>query len=347
MRFVVIGAGGVGSVLAGYLARAGESVIMVAREAHAREVTTHGLRVVEERGETWVVRPHAVATITECRLRPDDLVMCTAKSYDTEAIVRDLVIAQPGGPAAFICVQNGVRNEAVAAALLPHVYGAMARFGGRLLEPGSVYAPGTHHLIFGRYVSGLDDLIEEVARCCAASGIQIGTTPEIMRHKWSKLVTNCANAIYAVTNTQTDQAWGDCTLAALVNRVWAEAEEVLSRAGIAHEPVPPISLSHPPVARRRGPGVIEFYGSTWDDLALRKGRTEVDWFNGEIVRLAQVHGVDAPLNRLLLNACTDMALSGEAPGRHTVAELVAMAGKASPAPTGVGAAIDESTGIAC
>lgn len=326
-RFVIIGAGGVGSVLAGFLARAGEPVAMITRPRHAAAVRERGLRVEGEDGAVWTVRLRAEENVAGCGLGADDLVICTAKSYDTQDIVRTVVDAVPEGPAAFVCVQNGVRNETVAAATLPRVYGAMARFRGRLLEPGRVYAPGTHHLLFGRYPEGTDQLAEEIARRCAAAGIGAATTPDVMPLKWSKLVANCGNAIYAIANVQVDQVWGDADLGRLMNLVWAEAEAVLQAAGIAHEPVPPV----PPPGKgpRRSPGAIEFYGSTWDDLSLRKGRTEVDWFNGEVVRLGRAVGVPTPLNEFLLRTCEEMAARREAPGRCSVADMLALAEEAA------------------
>ena len=45
MRVVVLGAGGVGSVVAGYLARSGHEVVMLAREGHVRAVRKSGLHI--------------------------------------------------------------------------------------------------------------------------------------------------------------------------------------------------------------------------------------------------------------------------------------------------------------
>jgi 2-dehydropantoate 2-reductase len=326
MRFLVIGAGGVGSVLAGYLARAGEPVMVVARPAHARAIAERGLDMVRDDGSIWHAAPGAASTIAEAAPRDDDVVFCTAKSYDTDEIVGQLA-ALGARPAAYVCVQNGISNEEVAARALPHVYGAMTRFKGRWLEPGRVYAPGTHSLTFGRYPHGVDDTARMVAGRCAAAGIRAAAVEDIMRPKWSKLVSNTANAIYAIANVQIDEVWVNADLGTLVNAVWAEAEAVLTRAGVAYDPVPPVPAPGAQ-AKPPAPGAEEFYGSTWDDLALRKGRTEVDWFNGEIVRRAAACGMKAPLNRLLLEVCTDMTAKREAPGRHTVSELLAMARRA-------------------
>lgn len=309
-------------MFAGFLARAGVPVAIVTRRAHADAIATHGLQVVGEDGTAWIVALRAETTVAGVGLQPGDVVVCTAKSYDTGGIVQDVVTALPQGPAAFVCAQNGVRNEAVAAARLPRVYGAMARFRGRLVEPGRVYAPGTHHLTFGRYPQGVDDLALEIAGRCAKAGIGTATNADVMRLKWSKLVANCANAVYALANVQVDEVWGNPDLARLINRIWVEAETVLSAAGVAFEPVPPIPLPGAAASRRGRPGAIEFYGSTWDDMALRKGRTEVDWFNGEIVRLGRAAGLPTPLNAFLLHACTDMASRREAPGRYSVAQLL-------------------------
>jgi 2-dehydropantoate 2-reductase len=144
-----------------------------------------------------------------------------------------------------------------------------------------------------------------------------------MRQKWTKLVANCVNAVYAIANVQIERVWVDAALGAFINRVWDEAEAVMARAGVSFDPttrVPPPGSQPPPSS-----GAVEYYGSTWDDVALRKGRSEVEWFNGEIVRLAASCGTDAPLNRLLLDVCSDMAAKREAPGRYTVEQLVARA----------------------
>ena len=45
MRVVILGAGGVGSVIAGHLARIGRDVVMIARPGHAQAVQENGLQL--------------------------------------------------------------------------------------------------------------------------------------------------------------------------------------------------------------------------------------------------------------------------------------------------------------
>ena len=45
MRWCILGAGGLGSVLGGWLAAAGDDVVLVARPPHVEAIRRHGLRI--------------------------------------------------------------------------------------------------------------------------------------------------------------------------------------------------------------------------------------------------------------------------------------------------------------
>jgi 2-dehydropantoate 2-reductase len=64
--------------------------------------------------------------------------------------------------------------------------------------------------------------------------------------------------------------------------------------------------------------------STWQDLYLKRGRTEVEYFNGEIVRLGEEHGVATPLNSLMVRVVNRMASEKTQPGAYTAAQLRTM-----------------------
>ena len=69
--------------------------------------------------------------------------------------------------------------------------------------------------------------------------------------------------------------------------------------------------------------------STWQDLHLKRGRTEIEYFNGEIVRLGREHGVATPMNSLMVRVVDRMAREKMAPGAYTVAELRGMLDRGS------------------
>ncbi|HCZ47978.1 MAG TPA: ketopantoate reductase family protein, partial [Gammaproteobacteria bacterium] len=84
MRFVILGAGGLGSVIGGYLAKAGEDVTLICRQAHADAVNTQGLKISGVRGD-HLVRENlsAVTTPDEAEGEFDHLIILV-KGKDTE-----------------------------------------------------------------------------------------------------------------------------------------------------------------------------------------------------------------------------------------------------------------------
>ena len=84
MRLVVLGAGGLGSVIGGYLAEAGVDVTLICRPAHAEAVNANGLSIVGQRGEHLVkenIRACATADEAEGHF---DYMMLAVKSKDTD-----------------------------------------------------------------------------------------------------------------------------------------------------------------------------------------------------------------------------------------------------------------------
>ena len=55
MRVLILGAGGLGSVLGGYLANIGVDVTLVGRRAHTEAITRDGLRITGRRGDLVIM----------------------------------------------------------------------------------------------------------------------------------------------------------------------------------------------------------------------------------------------------------------------------------------------------
>jgi 2-dehydropantoate 2-reductase len=91
MKLAVLGPGGVGGLLAGALARAGEDVTVVAQEPTAATIAEHGLRVQSVTLGDFVARPRAVARLDE----PVDALLVATKSAGLQpALAR--IDAAPG-----------------------------------------------------------------------------------------------------------------------------------------------------------------------------------------------------------------------------------------------------------
>ncbi|MFC1862229.1 ketopantoate reductase family protein, partial [Chloroflexota bacterium] len=224
MRFVIYGAGAIGSVVGGYLALAGNDVILIGRPSHVNVINKYGLKFVTPT-KTHTLKLPTVTGPDQINFKQEDVVLLCVKSQNTDEAIRALRAATEDVP--IFCLQNGVRNEEIAARYFPRVYGARIRVGGIFLTNGEVVSEPipSRSLIIGRYPTGTDDLVEAVATNLRAAGFVVMVTPDIMPHKWGKLMRNLTNAVVAITNTMGD----DNRIAEAARQ---EAREILAQAGI-------------------------------------------------------------------------------------------------------------------
>jgi 2-dehydropantoate 2-reductase len=318
VRFVVVGAGAIGGVVGGLLARSGADVAFVARGEHGRRIARDGL-TVRTPAETFVVRTPVAERPEALEPHDDDVVLLAVKSQDTAAALDGLVAGgfAPRTPVA--CLQNGVANEPAAAARFESVYGVVVMAPTLHLEPGIVEAkagPVAAILDVGRYPEGVDDLARALAATFTHAGMVSEARPDIMRWKWTKLLLNLGNAIEVVCGPAARV--GD--LGRAVNR---EGRAVLDAAGIEY-------VSSDEDRARRGDLLqstpsAESGGSTWQSVA-RGGSIETDHLTGEIVRLGARIGVPTPVNAVLVRRAHEIADAGDGPGHVDPADILAEAG---------------------
>ena len=319
-RMIVYGAGAVGSVVGGHLARVGNNVILISRPGHANAICQQGLRFVTPSG-THILPLPAVTAPDQIDFGPDDVVLLCMKSQNTNQALRDLRTVVQDVP--IFCFQNGVRNEEIATQYFRRVYGVMVRVGGTFLTNGEVTGcwdpPGW--LIIGRYPTGTDDLAEVVAANLRTAGFFAMVTPDVMPYKWGKLMINLANAISAITNTRGDD---DDRIAKAARQ---EAREILAQAGIHWISRDDLALEWPESAiKQRSIVDSQMQNSTWQSLTRQQGSVESDSFNGEIAQLAARLESRAPVNETLLRISQQMAANHEPPGKYTSTELCRLIG---------------------
>ena len=118
MKFLVLGAGAIGTYVGGSLAARGESVTFVEQPAVAEIIARQGL-VVHRGSYTTSVRDIDLRTSTADALAagPYDACVFALKSFDTESAVDGLVATGHEVPP-ILSLQNGVDNEPTIASKL-------------------------------------------------------------------------------------------------------------------------------------------------------------------------------------------------------------------------------------
>ncbi len=304
-RIAIIGAGAIGSLVGGLLAQSGEEVTLIARPAHVAAIRARGLRLEGVLGELTI----PVSAAEALDFQPD-LVLLGVKTQDVENVCRPLQAYLQTVP--LITLQNGVRSDDLVATLAPraNVISGVVLFNAQFLQPGHItYARRGALLIGAAFGPNGPRLRELQARLNRALRTEV--SDNIRGAHWTKLlVNNLANGLEAMAGLSISDCFRHPGLRAIGALALKEGYQTMARAGLRLAPLPGIPMAllqfiaQAPLPLAAGGlsvsmGQLKTLSSTLQ--SLRRGRpTEIDYLNGEIVRLGQQLGVATPYNALVV-----------------------------------------------
>jgi len=320
MKIIVLGAGAIGCLVGGYLYRSGSEIVLVGRPGQVQAIREQGLHLITPSND-YVLNLPAVTQVDQINISHDDAVFLCVKGPDTEKAVVELKSVVKDIPV--FCLQNGVRNEEIAAQYFSGVYGAMLKVGAEYLKDGEVIArsdpPGL--IILGCYPHGTDRLAEETSEKLHAAGFWVKPSDSVMAYKWGKLRGNLDNIIPAITNATGKEA------ELIVKAARQEFDGLVNEAGIQWISQVEVAKEWPEmIAPENFDPVRRIRNSTWQSLTRKCGFVETEFLNGEVVRLAKKLGRRAPVNEKLTQLSQQMAARRELPGKYSPRELARVLG---------------------
>ncbi|WP_415378616.1 ketopantoate reductase family protein [Halosimplex sp. TS25] len=273
MRVLVFGAGSLGSLLGGLLARAHE-VTLIGRDPHVERIRDAGLRI---EGEVLArVRPAAVTTVPDGRF---DLAVVTVKAFDTDAAAAALADADLGG---VLSLQNGLGNEErLADELACPVLAGTCTYGARLRGPGRVECTGRGEVVLGPPDGGSSPHADRVGAAFDAADVETTVAADMPRRLWEKLAVNAGiNAVTALVRAE-NGALSEGPAGVPARRAAVETAAVARERGI--------DLSDEAAAsavERVADATAANRSSMLQDIEAGE-RTEVDAINGAVVDRAE------------------------------------------------------------
>jgi 2-dehydropantoate 2-reductase len=311
MRLAVVGAGGVGGLLAGLAARSGLEVALLARGAALAAIRADGLRVATS-GEAFTVRP-AVVSDDPAALGPCDAVLVAVKSWQVAALAPALrPLAAPG--AVVVPLQNGVEAAERLAAGLPGVLvaGGVTFVFAWSEGPGRIRTAGPPlQVTLGeRRGTPLGGALGPLAAALSRAGVKAPVSDAIEVVAWEKLLfVGPFGAIGAVSRAPARAIRETPETRRLFSGLVLEGAAVARARGVP--------LADDVLARTlaRLDGVVpEATVSMHRDLAAGRPSELLDQV-GAVVRLGAEAGVAAPLHQALLAALLPLerAARDEAP----------------------------------
>lgn len=294
MKIAFLGAGAVGLSVAGILSRVCD-VYAVCRKRHSDAIQSRGLILTGIWGE------HNFSFPTGESLPADekyDYIFITSKSQDTREICE--MNSEALKNSNIISLQNGIGNEEIISKFTDRVIGGMIITGFEWKGDGEVHVSvQAAPMRLGRFPSGMDDEVTGLVDIIQKAGIEIISDENIKGALWGKTLYNCAlNPIGAIMQVPYGELLNDNSWIVITDIV-REAFEVCRAEGVNldwNSPEEYLKYLHD----TQIPSTAGHHSSMYQDLSAGK-KTEIDFINGAVVEKGNLHGIDTPVNRTIVN----------------------------------------------
>jgi len=299
MQIVIVGSGAIGRLFGSFLIRGGSEITLIDID--------HGiLGALREKGiglldgdeehpdntETFPVQAlHSAKSVTEA-----DLVLILVKSQATKAAVQDVAhLIHDKCP--LLCIQTGLGNLEVAREIVPekNILLGITYMSGIALSDARV-RKGSHATTFIGELDGSFSLrLEIIKQLFCRSGLETQMVKRIIGRLWSKVIIYAAiNPVSAILQVPNGSLVSRTESITLMKRLLDEGLAVAKAQGV--------ELIHPDLYEVLFDSCEKSasnLSSMLQDI-LNEVATEIDAQNGAICRYAEIHGIDVPTHRTML-----------------------------------------------
>jgi len=307
MKIAIIGAGAIGNLVAGYLKIKGEDVTLIGNIDSSRGIKENGLVISGARGD------FKINIDISSRLEQDcDLAVLAVKTQDLEkAIQGNLKFLKS---AIVVTTQNGVACDAIASRFLAQeqIISSIVMFGATYLDAGHVVHNFDGNWIIGS-AFGANNRLVAISHVLKEA-FPVVISDDIKGMKYLKIFVNANNCLAAILGLSMQEAFSDPQVSRISIAIWKEGLAVVRKAGIKLVSLPDFPLERlekltsmpQDEAAKIFSGIMKnlskepLYGSILQ--SIKRGRTsEIDYINGEFVRIARENKISAPLNEKLVS----------------------------------------------
>jgi 2-dehydropantoate 2-reductase len=312
LNWLIFGAGAIGTYIGIHLILHGQNVVFLEQPEAAAYLKEHGLRFSIHGQENRLLHPDVYASLPEVlTLGHFDVAIFALKSFDTVNVLEGLQPYKSRLPP-FLCLQNGVENEE----LLRQALGKDKVIAGTVTS--SILRRAIGDIVLERQrgigVATGHNLSRPIIEVFSAAGLNAHAYASSQAMKWSKMITNLlANASCAILDMTPAEVLGQPDLYRIEVCQVREALQVMNSLQIHTINLPdapvialatilnliPPTLSRPFISRIAGRGRGQKMPSFHIDLYSGRGKSEVDYLNGAVVRFGKQLKISTPVNEWL------------------------------------------------
>ncbi len=303
MRIAVFGAGGVGGYFGGRLAQAGENVVFIARGEHLQALCTQGLRVESVKGDFML--KSVQATDDPAKAGAVDVVLLGVKAWQVPEAAK--AMGPLIGPETFVVpLQNGVEAPNQLAAVLgsQHVLGGLAKIISFKVGPGHIRHAGAEpYVAFGELDNRHSERAERLRQAFVRAQVTVEIPPDIQAALWEKFLFVVSwGGMGAVTRAPI----GVLRSVPETRRMLEQAMHEIYTVAQARE----IALPEDAISKTIAFGdTLPPNGTTSLQRDIVEGKpSELESWNGAVVRLGQEVEVTTPLNAFIYHSLLPLEL---------------------------------------
>jgi 2-dehydropantoate 2-reductase len=187
VKFLFLGAGGIGGLVGGRLVEAGADVTFLVREKRKAQLLQHGLQIESPLGNATL----QVQAKLKSEIEPIyDLVFLTCKAYDLPSAI-DSIRPALSDSAAILPVLNGIAHIA----RLNDEFGRKNVLGGTIKMQANLTSTGVvrqlsnwQTITLGEQDGSITERVKEAADLIAKTGIEVKLSQNVMGDLWFKLI---------------------------------------------------------------------------------------------------------------------------------------------------------------
>ena len=301
MEILVYGVGGIGGYFGGKLANVGFNVSMIARGEHLKAIQKNGLEVESINGN-FKVKPK-IATSDVSEVSKPDLVILGIKSWQIPSVATEL---KPiiGENTMVLPLQNGADNVEKLLEILPkkNVLAGLCFVVSFIEKPGKItHAAFDPKITFGEIDNSQSDRILKLKNIFDEAGISNSIPENIQLEIWKKFLFICTiSGIGGLTRVSIDKIRESEYLFEMMRNTAKEIIAVGKAKNI------PLNNKHLEM-------VFEIINSQPEGNTastqrdIMQGRpSELENFNGYIVKEGEKLGVETPVNRYIYECLKPM-----------------------------------------
>ena len=244
MSVAVVGAGAIGGLLGGHLARSGEDVILIARGPHLAAMRSRGV-TVRSHGAEFTARPECTDDLTT--IGRADVVFLTLKAHSIPAVSETIGSSLAEG-ACIVGAQNGipwwyfedrhlesVDPGGIIARHIPYgkVVGCIAYPAAQVVEPGVIEHLEGNRFTLGEPDGSKSERVQAISSMLVKAGLKAPVQTRIRNEIWLKLLGNATlNPLSVLTRASLADIVTSPVTSDLVRTLMEEVDAVARALGV-------------------------------------------------------------------------------------------------------------------